>query len=275
MVEKSEKSKLGLGILIGVLVTLVIGLSGFIIYDKVLSNNDINQQEYDNEIVEDDNSSEDNLKELSESEVEGILEKINVYLNNFVVSYPIKNFNNFSNNMSNQEKLNFLWSHIPNYSYGDSFSKNTLDEVASKYFNDDFSYTNENINCSICNTSQYNYNKQTGIYMYNDNHPGHGGGGSYRDTSYFVSAFYDSKTNEYIVNTKILYGDHCADVCGPIQKFYDSNSRKNVVYENKYVDSDPDITKVYESVKDKLPITVYKFVKNKSNEIILKSVTNE
>lgn len=38
--EENKKSKLGLGILIGVLVALIIGLSAFIIYDKVLSKDD-------------------------------------------------------------------------------------------------------------------------------------------------------------------------------------------------------------------------------------------
>ena len=56
--EENKKSKLGLGILIGVLVTLVIGLSVFIIYDKVLSNDD-NQSE----VNESNNNSNDSSNE--------------------------------------------------------------------------------------------------------------------------------------------------------------------------------------------------------------------
>ena len=50
--EENKKSKLGLGIIIGVLVSLVIGLTGFIVYDKVSSD--------DNNKVENENTSNDN-----------------------------------------------------------------------------------------------------------------------------------------------------------------------------------------------------------------------
>jgi len=50
-VEKKEKSKFGLGILIGLLITIIIGLFVFIIYDKVLSNDN-----KDNGKVEQDNT---------------------------------------------------------------------------------------------------------------------------------------------------------------------------------------------------------------------------
>jgi len=42
--EEKQKSKFGLGILVGVLITLVIGLSAFIIYDKVLNKTDNNTE---------------------------------------------------------------------------------------------------------------------------------------------------------------------------------------------------------------------------------------
>ncbi len=55
--EENKKSKLGLGILIGVLVALVIGLAGFIAYDMVLSD--------DNHKVEENDTSKEETVELN------------------------------------------------------------------------------------------------------------------------------------------------------------------------------------------------------------------
>jgi len=63
--EENKKSKLGLGILIGVLITLVVCMGTFIIYDKVLNNNDDNSKIEDNDNT---NIKEDNVvieKEIS------------------------------------------------------------------------------------------------------------------------------------------------------------------------------------------------------------------
>lgn len=275
--EENKKSKLGLGILIGLLIALVIGLTGFIIYDKVLVDDEDNKQVVNSDTTnnaekEENDSVNDSLVDISSSELKIILEKINVYDSRFSVSYPIKDFISFSKNMSNQDKLSFLYSNLSDYSYGQSFSKNDLGEVASKYFYDSFSYKDENIICNLGHNF-YNYDSNTKIYTSDNEHPGHGGEGFGRDKFYFVNGFYDDKNNEYIVNGKILYGDYCPDICGPIQEYYDSNNRKNVIYKNN--DGEISDDEVYELVKDKLPITTYKFIKNSSNEIVLKSVTTK
>lgn len=61
-----EKNKLGLGILIGVLTTLVIIMGVFIIYDKVLSN-DNEQVENNDDIVDENNSTNDTDKESNQN----------------------------------------------------------------------------------------------------------------------------------------------------------------------------------------------------------------
>ena len=61
--EENKKSKLGLGILIGVLVSLIIGLAGFIVYDKVLSE-DNNKVENEN-ASNNNNTGSENVTELS------------------------------------------------------------------------------------------------------------------------------------------------------------------------------------------------------------------
>ena len=261
----------------------------FIFYDKVLSsdNRDIQQENdnknqgdldinYNDEEKEENSIEQSKLKEIPEGTLENILSKLEVYNQKFSNSYPISDFKSFSNNMSNQDKLNFLVSNISNHSFGEKFNKNDLVGVSSKYFNDDFKFDDESLSCFVdgCETL-INYNKQTGVYTYNENHPGHGGESYYRDTIHFIDGFYDEVSKEYIINTQILYGDIC-DVCGPLQEVYDSNSRDNVVYDYVKEGADGiDMDDAYESSKDKLPITVFKFVKNSSDEIVLKSVTIE
>lgn len=274
--EENKKNKMGIGILIGVLITLVIGLTGFIVYDKLLSKSDNNiQQENNNEVEFDEeiDSSVSNLKEISNSDLKIILGKINVYDIAFGNSYPINNFSEFSNSISNQDKLKFMFVNISG-SFLEKFNKSDLEMVALKYFNDNFNYINEDIICFLGHT-QHKYNSDNGVYTFDG--LGHGGEGSHRIKSYFVKGNFDEVKDEFIINSKVLYGDYCSDTCPNSQKYYDSASQLNVVYENNSNDpmDAPGFDEVYELVKNKLPITTYRFVKNKSGEIVLKSVTVE
>jgi hypothetical protein len=74
-----NKSKLGLGILIGLLIALVIGLGGFIIYDKVLSdNNESTIEKENNNDVSDtlENTENNEEKELADSDKKQKLEEL-------------------------------------------------------------------------------------------------------------------------------------------------------------------------------------------------------
>lgn len=261
---ENKKNKFGLGIFIGILVTIVIGLSGFIIYDKVLSNN--------NEVKnEDKDKNETNNKitreEISSTDLDSILAKIHIYDANFSNSYPIQNFDTFSNAITNQDKLYFILSHS---GFDDSFNKDSLKGVALRYFNDSFSYVDENISCFLGH-SFYEYNATSGVYRLDNNHPGHGGSSSYVVHSYVVDSFYNLESKEYIINTKNLYGGLCDDACGPTFKFYDSSDLKNLIFDNSSEEFTYD--EIYRKVQNKLPITTYTFVENSNNELVLSSVT--
>lgn len=65
---EEKKSKLGLGILIGILVTLVICMGTFIIYDKFLSNNDKELIEKENDNLEKDDISNNKNNSSIENE---------------------------------------------------------------------------------------------------------------------------------------------------------------------------------------------------------------
>lgn len=72
--EENKKSKLGLGILIGLLIAIIIGLVGFIVYDKVLSKTDDIEQVENNDKVETENNPNDDKQEsISNDRIEPLL----------------------------------------------------------------------------------------------------------------------------------------------------------------------------------------------------------
>lgn len=75
--EEKQKSKFGLGILVGVLITLVIGLSVFIIYDKVLNKENNDNNEIKEELT--DNGKDEN--QTSNEEVELNYETVDISAN--------------------------------------------------------------------------------------------------------------------------------------------------------------------------------------------------
>lgn len=78
--EENKKSKLGLGILIGLLIAVVLGLTGFIIYDKVLTKDDNNQIENNN--YKEENNSEQADKEESNCDWSQVKNSYQEYANN-------------------------------------------------------------------------------------------------------------------------------------------------------------------------------------------------
>lgn len=72
--EKEKSGKFGLGILVGVLITLVIGMGAFIIYDNVLSNDNSDTQIEDN----DNNADKDNEQEEDNSDVKSSYDIVSV-----------------------------------------------------------------------------------------------------------------------------------------------------------------------------------------------------
>ena len=253
-----NKSKLGLGILIGVLITLVIGLSAFIIYDKFLSNtnsnNDNNNGTVNNEIIN-----------LSESEGKELFEKIKVYNDRFIDYYTqdgIKTTNN--------EILYFLaMQHYNNE--GKSFTVADLKETANKYLVDDIKVTYESIR--FPGYEQIIFYELEGD-TYKDLKPGVGGPGGYMMGEYYIDGTYNKTKDTYVINTKLLFNRFCPDVCGPHNSYYSDRNQNNVVYTNNS-DIYMSIDSVYQLVKDKLPITSYTFTKNSSGNYVLSGVVTK
>lgn len=266
--------KYGQGVLTGVLITIIVCLIAFIVYDKVLSNdNDNKEQVENNQQTENNDVNKDNEQEtkeekvtLTDTEKKDLLNKIDDYNTDIRITqnYPIADINSLDNSV----KLNFLYGKTIN-SVNENFTKDDLKTVANNYFYSGFTFTNENIICSYEKTPLYTYNNSTGIYTFNDGH-GHGGGEYNRTKAYYVDGIYNESTKIYTFDIKVLYGETCSDVCGPITKYYSDNKLSNLVY--KVEEELKEFDDVYSIVKDKLPTTKYNFYKNSNGKFVLKSV---
>lgn len=273
--QESQKNNYVQGIITGILICLVVCLTAFIIYDKVLSkeeiNNNNNQQESNN--TENEQTKETSVT-LTALEQESLLNKIDIY-NSFpkiVTQYPISDINS----LDNATKLQFLSQHIAERA-DNSFTKENLKETANNYFYNGFNFTNEDIMCGIEEHESlaiYLYNGSTGTYTYNGGDDGllhgHGGAGSYRNKSYYVNGAYNESTKLYTFDIKVLYADYCSDVCGPYTKFYSDVNQNNMLYQIGDVLEEFD--DVYPKIKDELPVTKYSFYKNSDGSFVLKSV---
>ena len=271
--EEKKKSKLGLGILIGLLIAVIIGLTGFIVYDKVLLSDDGNQQ-IENSVQNDNNESEQSKEvtvTLTSVEQENLLSKIDTY-NKYIgltKNYPISDVNNLDNNL----KIDFLYMQTLD-SYAENFTENDLKATANNYFYSGFTFDNENIICSIDNEIEYMYNSSTGDYIYNEEYiHGHEGPNLNRSKSYYVGGTYNETTKLYTFNIKVLYADICAGICEPTKGYYSDNKLSNLVYRvDDQVEDFGSFDEVYNNVKEELLVTQYSFYKNSDGNFVLKSV---
>lgn len=266
---EETKNKFGLGIMMGILITLVIGLSVFIIYDKFLSNTDNNNNNTEvNENINDKESNEnDKIINLSESESKELFEKIKVYNDYFIDYYSQQGIKTATNN----QILYFLA--VEQFKTGsrESFTINSLKPIANNYLADNIKVTYEDIRFP-------GYEEATLFTLegetYKASSPGMGGPGSYMMGEYYIDATYNETKDMYVVNTKLLFNQWCPDVCGPHNSYYSDAKSNNVVYTNNS-DNYMEIDSVYPLVKDKLPITSYSFTKNSSGNYVLSSVVTK
>ena len=253
---KKKKSNKGVIVII-ILIIALLGISGYIIYDKA-----INKEESGKE------KKEPEIKEVTE-EKNTLLEQINVYTPYFADNYPITE----KSTLDNQKVLYFASMQLEN-KFSD-FMESDLEKVLEKYFGDNHSYVHEDIQCFLGDGVLYRYDSAKREYFFQDIH-GHGGAGIYPAEIYYLDG--QKKDEVYTVRVNILYGDYCYGTCGPVTGYYksaiDSRNGENPVLGgsgNYY-----EITeKEYQSVKDNLPVTTFTFIRDKDGNYGLESVTVE
>lgn len=174
------------------------------------------------------------------------------------------------------------------YGYFTDTSGTEMTNNYRKYFGEDLKVEYEDIMCFIDHGSKEEnvmlyFDKEKDRYVYNDKHPGHGGGGEEFIGSKMAFDSVDIISNEYHYKAKVLfYGTAVCHDIGPCDygKAYKSysdakngtNSLVEIDNNDKYVDNDPmaqfptvDIEQVVEDYKDKLDVYEFIFVREKNN----------
>lgn len=258
-----------------ILVLTILGLVGYITYDKLLSKEEpkttteTNNNKKEETPKTDTNKKEEN-RELTKEEQEifdNKIENLNSYFSKY---FPL---NNAKTVVSNDELL--LYALIKIGFDKESFTGNDVNKIIKETFGNSVSVTNKDIICAIDNEPFYKYNAVSNTYTKTDYNHGHSGPGFMETKNYIESAnIKDEKT--VTINTKIVYVAYRADIWGPTSELYktylDAEKGQNPIYVDETEDGIEVTDSIYQKIKDKLPTTTYTFEKNSEGYYDLISV---
>lgn len=269
--EKLETNKI-LIVVIVILSILLLGTIGFIIYDKIIAQEDTKTEEVQNQI-KDDTKTEENqnkqpeLKEdkivpITEQKASVMLEQIDTYNLKLSKFYPIDDINK----IDSTTVVDMTYTKIPNIRYEKdaNFMQSDLEKVVAKYFGNEYKVIHQDIPCFCNDKIVFKYNSAKRNYTFYGMH-GHGGGSLINiGYTYFIDGTYNETQNKYIINTKVMYRDSFSDVGGPTTGYYatasDAMNKTNPIYivnENEIETLQPET--VYNKVKEQIRITSYEF----------------
>lgn len=239
-VKKSTGKTVTIVILLLLLLT-ALSYIGYTEYQKLLKE--------DNTLVDENET----RNELYYSEVEKIMNQIDMYNNIFKGKYPIDNVNDIDNQLKLQFGIYALQEteNIHNY-----YKIEDIKEMYKNFFVDGFNAVYEDIECPAKDNPLYELNSEKKIYTEVTDHA-HGSTTLDIDT-YYVKGSIDE--NVYTIDTNVIFSNYCSDTCNPNGGYYKSyNDVVNGTNPVFYKRSD------YKDEKDDLPITTYTFIKEKSN----------
>ena len=268
MEEEIKKSN---NILVIVLCLIICLLVAFIAYDKLILNQKTNDKEENEKVKKEEKKTEKEPEkeiekgtELKESDVLDYITNINNVLVTFGDKVPLK-----TTDISNDEILEFAfwkaeWS-------GQQKTAQAVAKVIEEIFGKDYSYKLGDIQCFAGDGVIYKYNQAEGTYTRIGDH-GHGGNGGFRPRIYFVEGKQTSDT--ITIEAKVLYGEHCGDICGPTTDFYSkaTTDRNEIIYHIKDESHYDDYDYVYNEVKDQLPITTFTLKKQSDGRFALTEI---
>lgn len=231
-------------IIIGIIATIVLGLSCYFIYNKY-SDKDNN----DNKIVESDKKVQDDL--------------INIIKDNGLdaLSYEEKDITFTDKPSNSQLYLAALYFEKINKGKNYVFTREELDDYYEKLYGvKPSSY--QNIKCQVEQEDLYIYKENK--YFINDNHPGHGYYGPGFIDSYITD--YLNNDNDYTISVLFLHGNEMDGYSVNEDNLFDENEEVNDY-------SDKTLIKYFQENISKFMNTVkYQFTFTKSNgRYILKS----
>ena len=241
-----EKKKSSGGLIIGFIIILLIAIAGSSFGGYVFGNSDGESNA---------GSEETEVKELKESDVKVLMDRIDTMNNKIANQYPISDVKTIPNQslLSVALSINFT-------------SADEVEKTIRSVIGDNVTVKHEDY---LCNNDNYALMKYSnGWYSYNNDHPGHGGGGGYTATAFFKSA--TLKGDILAINTNLLY-DYNGDIEGPNESYYDSmgENKKEVLHDIEKTN----LKAEYEKIKDTLPITTFTFKQNEAGIYNLESVT--
>ena len=243
------EKKSNVGLVVGLIISIlcVLGLLGYIVYDKVQEKKTRNAP-----IIEIEKKI--NLKE---ADVENLLKRIDEMNAALYDEYPISDVNS----LPTRAVLSIGFNNI----YGANYIPSSYIENHIKYIiGDNVNIKHEDYLCSYDNIAFWKY--ENDYYIINQEHPGHGGGNGFIISTFFKDASMDDDT--ITINTNLLY-EPASDVRGGPTTSYKASPGGEYVLNDIQIDN---LKSEYEKIKDTLPITTYTFKRSKMAGYNLESV---
>lgn len=262
--ELPKKKNTGLIITLIILILIILGLVGYICYDKGLIFQKVETKEEKKETKKKEEVKEEEISPAEESTIE---DKVKELSENFADYYPLAN----KQTIKNQDLLAYSLHKI---GYKDSFTKEEVEDSIKSLFGNDMSVKHEDIDCPTSDpTSIYLY--EDGVYKPNPDHGGHGGSSIYTNIHKISLT---KKDNIITAQYKILYAA-CGDVC-IITSYYssykDAVNRENPILEwdmNEVEEIDDKVIEEgYQRVKDKISTTTFEFTIESDGTYTLNSI---
>lgn len=268
-----KKSNKGLIVIIVILSLLLVGVSGYLVYDKMFSNEEVKEENKIEEKVE----KNDNVV-ITQDEIDKMMKIIDFNPD------EVTNVDEF-NALDNQTKLNMAITLID--IVGDSFKGSDVLTALKGVYGEKVELTLEDMICGGCDQKYWLYNKDADMYNFDETHPGHGGtGGDYvKSVNYFDSIQVVGNQYKVIVKKVFKSGYECdLGPCDGNFKVYksldDAKNGKNLLLDTKEKDNNNkycvgyddetlksltagcDIDRIYQDNKDRFNFYTYIFVKN-------------
>lgn len=244
-------------IVIIVLCILLLGVSGYLVYDKVLSNKKEDTENIDNNIIN------DNTKEFTKDDFDKIVTS-HLGLSSLLNKKSL-------NEMTNQERLRMIIDLYNDEDKYSTFSQSKLEKIHNdsviKELNINYENLNDYYGTFLWNDKlvgfEYNKNDKTFTYTGALGH----GGSSRGNIAYSKMVSLDTNGKTYTVKYKYVFLNSTGDGPSDVKLYLNVNDALNDKNLWKYLEVGEDdlthskefIQEHYDEIKDKLSIYTYKF----------------